>query len=349
MRNFLQSEVQNLRRSPVLLVSSEPASGDAVLKQVADATQWIQFTLAQQFGLRTVPCTVSSAYPSLQELDSRKDLLRRTGASSIVAVGSGAAIDLAKALAQDKKESIDQLILVPATYSSTIASGATHSLFLDSVEETLVPIPTAAASDAVGACPTTIAPLDSNYIAPLDASHVLYGTLAVALDAHLRQSPLPLLEDVTSNLHKLIVENPDQELEDESARVLLFQAGSLLSFGLSKEDRSVPLALASALIPSLFPHEHMLTFWSALVPGLCHVLQEDLSLSPQVRAIVDMLVAGGMSNCPSVFVEDEQLGGGASLDSAFSHVQSNQTTWNAFDINSKVLKTILQHSHIQLD
>lgn len=348
-QRFLQAEANNLRQSPVLLVASDPAPSNPSVKQVADATQWVQFTLAQQFGLRTVPCSVSSAYPSLQDLESRKDLLRRTGASSIVGVGSGAAIDLAKALAQDKKDAIDQLILVPSTYASTIASGASHSLFLDSAEETLVPLPNRP-GQAFGdnSCPTTVAPLDSKYTAPLDTLHVLFGTLAVALDCYLRQSPLPLLEDVTATLYDLLVENPDQELDDEVARVLMYQAGTLLSFGLDKEDRSIPLALSSALIPTQFPHAHILTFWSALVPGLCQSLNEKASLPPQPREIVEKLLSGSMSNCPSVAVLDDQLPGVGSLLAAIGQVQTNQTIWKSFDVNSAILKSVLEHSHVQV-
>eukprot|EP00593_Proboscia_inermis_P010925 CAMPEP_0171325192 /NCGR_PEP_ID=MMETSP0816-20121228/116649_1 /TAXON_ID=420281 /ORGANISM="Proboscia inermis, Strain CCAP1064/1" /LENGTH=315 /DNA_ID=CAMNT_0011824297 /DNA_START=330 /DNA_END=1278 /DNA_ORIENTATION=+ len=145
LKSYLQSELNVLRWAPVLLISSNAGASSSKLKPVADSCQWVQFTLGQQFSMRTVPTTISLAFPTKDSLDQTLELMQRTGASSVVSVGSGAAMDLGKAVQATLGSSTDAkktpLILVPTTYGGVLAAGVSHSLFLDGNEETLVPLP----------------------------------------------------------------------------------------------------------------------------------------------------------------------------------------------------------------
>lgn len=359
LQQFLQNELPVLQQSPILVVTSEPSATAVPLTPVSDASRLVQFTLSQQMGLRTVPATISSAFPSTQDMESRIDLLRRTGASSIVAVGSGAAMDLAKALAGDKKNAIEQLILVPSTYGAVIASGASHSLLLDTVEETLVPTPGEKPSFT-----TVVAPLDLKHTATTgmdhSSSHVLYASLAIVLDAGLRKSHHPLLGDIVQELYGFCVKDPTQEPSHDVLLDLCYRSGNILSYGLASEDRSAPMALASALIPPIFPDVHILTFWASLVPGLCHALQSSLSASSKsnsssndvgsIGPIIQELAKGVLansnywSNIPRLKVADESMQGFSIPDMAQSHIQSNATVWKCFDLPNNVLTGILQKS-----
>jgi hypothetical protein len=94
LRSYLESEIGVLRQTPVLLISSEAGASSPKLKPVADSCRWIKLTTAQKFAMRTVPTTISSAFPTKDALEQTLELMQRTGASSVVSVGSGAAMDL---------------------------------------------------------------------------------------------------------------------------------------------------------------------------------------------------------------------------------------------------------------
>jgi hypothetical protein len=341
LRQFLQSELPVLQQSPILVVTSEPSADAVPLAPMSDASRLVQFTLSQQLGLRTVPVTISSAFPSIQDLESRLDLLRRTGASSIVAVGSGAAMDLAKVLAREKKDTIEQLILVPSTFGGVIASGASHSLLLDTVEETLVP-----SLGEQPSCPTIVAPLDAKYTASMGhPSHVLYASLAIVLDAGLRKSYHPLVDGMVQDLYRFCVEDPKQEISHDALLDLCYRSGSLLSYGLGSEDRSAPLALAASLIPPIFPHVHILTFWASLLPGLCRALQSASNVGDPMQELATGVLANiDWSNIPKLAVADESMQGFSIPDMALSHIQANATVWKCFDLPNSVLTEILQQS-----
>jgi Iron-containing alcohol dehydrogenase len=356
LQTFLHKECSNLQQSPVLIVSSEPSvaaassggAGAVSLPQVKNASQWLHFTLSKQFGFRTVPVTISSAFPTVQDVESRGEMIRRTGASSIVAVGSGAAMDLAKALAAtDKNHSMEQLLLVPSTNAAMMAAGSSHSLLLDSVEETLIPHP------RLVTCPTTVVPLDPRYTADMDSTVAVYAVAAIVLDAALRKSSNPLLPELVSELlhHLELVDVPlvprTLMITQEEIMSLCYRAGNLLSYGLGSEDRSSPIALASSLIPSIFPHVHILSFWANLVPGLCHTLQQSspvLMTGPIQDLVGRILAHEEWKHFARVTVADESKKGFSVPDMALSHIQSNTALCKTFDMPHRLLIDILQHS-----
>ena len=332
LRSYLQSELDALRRAPVLLISSEAGAVETssnninTIKAVADSCQWMKFTLGQQFAMRTVSTTISSAFPTKDSLEQTLELMQRTGASSVVSVGSGAAMDLGKAVqanlvgsscssnsnsdgAQNTSKNTP-LILVPTTYSGILAAGASHSLFLDAEEDTLVPLPQhhqgileAATPDGTGAHHATVSTLEpQTYMEHLDADKfdvLLYAVSAILVDAGLRKSThlsLPILLQDTIDLISLrdTINAPTTTTDSDVAKVssemmalttplmnLLYQSAGLLSYGLSsdggfdeEDNRSITLALGSSLIPTLFPETHPLSFIASLAPGICRYYSE---------------------------------------------------------------------------
>lgn len=337
LRNYLRSESPYLRQSPVLVVASEPAVNDPNrLTVVAESCQAVNFVLAQEMGLRTVQSSISSAFPTTDDLEQRLELLRRTGASSVIAVGSGAAMDLSKVLPFHKD--IEHVILVPSTSAAMFAASSSHALFLDRAEETLVPLPGAMQEPN---CKITIAPLESNYVAPAESTHVLYASLALILDACYRKSSHPRLSEIVQNATSLL-EDTEEKFTHDKGMELLYEAGQLASYGLGQEDRSTPIALASSLIPSIFPHVHVLTFFASLLPGICELL--DAPEFGSATKLVEQVKKFSPDSIPQITVTDKSLDGFSIPDMSLSHIRSNQTVWKSFDVPDKILVEILERS-----
>ncbi|MGK3735521.1 MAG: hypothetical protein ACI90V_002362 [Bacillariaceae sp.] len=384
LRKYLKSELNDLRRAPILLIASSSTSESVNLKSVTDSCQWMKFTLGQEFRLRTIPTTISSAFPTKESLQETMELMRRTGASTVVSVGSGAAMDLAKAVQTDLEEkrnddddddggyNSNRMILVPTTYSGILAAGTSHSLLLDNDEETLVPYPRNYQNIDVGSRVTTVGTLDiKNYMEPVDDAKfdvLLYAVSAILLDAGLRKSSHPNLLKLlhkTIDLITLRNSNSNKDMTTLSEAIpeltnLLYQSGGLISYGLGsgdleEDDRSVTIALGSSLIPTIFPETHPISFIAGLVPGLCHYhsctstgdhINDDVK--EQLQKLVEILQQRpseeGMHPPPSLSTKDESLQGFSIPDMALSHIQSNQHTWKPLDVPDDVLMNVLQHS-----
>ncbi len=366
LRAHLQSELTNLRQTPVLVISSEVgASSSTKIKPVADSCQWVKLTLAQHFSMRTVPTTISSAVPTRDSLEQTLELMQRTGAASVVSVGSGAAMDLGKAVQatlenDQKSEKKTPLILVPTTFSGVLASGASHSLFLDNEEETLVPFPQShqAIVDTVDgsdnsshAIVSTLEP--EKYMEPIDATKVdelLYAVAAILLDASLRESSHPSLPMLLQNTTNLISQQRDNDEMDATSLIpLLYQSAGLLSYGLGdgfeeEDNRSITIALASSLIPTLFPETHPTSFLASLTPGICHLLTEQQSENEPLEELVNALQEQfEMKPPPSLVPVDESLQGFSVPDMALSHIQANQAVWKPADVSDDIFVQVLQH------
>jgi hypothetical protein len=260
-------------------------------------------------------------------------------------------MDLAKALHHGEKGlSLEHIILDPSTYAVVLASSSSHSLFLDPVEETLVPIPKDDKTTTNNCTTTTIVPLDSKYIAPIDnSSHVLYASLALILDACYRKSDNLHLPQLLQTVSDLLDDDEKKELSHDKAMELLYESGRLVSYGLGREDRSTPIALAASLIPQLFPHVHVLTFLASLLPGLCHQCsasssEDDAAIRHVVERILVRAASSEVHAFPQLTVADETLEGFSVPDMALSHIRSNQTVWNSLDVPDSTLTEILQYS-----
>lgn len=195
LRDYIRHNVAHLRSSPCLLISSAPPPGalsTAVagtktpastkssseqqktqkerlkLQQQQNETRVRSFVerntqhLTLEFGLRTVPCRISSAFPTLASVNEAVSLAKRAGLKEgggpghgvIIGIGSGAAMDLAKAVAdtlfgnispcEDSHETIPagsaSLVLAPCTLGGVWAASSNSSIsLLDTKEEILLP------------------------------------------------------------------------------------------------------------------------------------------------------------------------------------------------------------------
>lgn len=191
LRDYIRHNITHLRSSPCLVISSSapPAISTAVagtktsktsvsssnelklqrqqkLRVQSFVERNVQY-LTMEFNLRTVPCHISSAFPTLSSVTEAVSLAKRAGLKDgggsgcgvIVGIGSGAAIDLAKAVADtlfgnasicnnsgddsnvdNDPESSASLILAPCTLGGVwSATSNSPSILLDTKEEMLLP------------------------------------------------------------------------------------------------------------------------------------------------------------------------------------------------------------------
>jgi hypothetical protein len=230
------------------------------------------------------------------------------GATHIVGVGSGVALDLSKALHQRMQHSSGdnqddlRLTLVPGTLGACCASVTNQSLLLDVDEEALIiaedgkigtGIRSVVVDDNVMAIPSWVSGGPTNIATVSDAA---LASIVIALDSlldvdcngegekwelitkTLYHSQLVLesfLEESTNSSDKeskaLTLKNSDKA----NAIQAMLCSGQLLSNGMENEReyahsirRSIPLALSSALLPRYFPHGNWLTFTASLLPGI---------------------------------------------------------------------------------
>jgi hypothetical protein len=163
LSSYLGSNISKLRKSKTLIISSAPAPAkqhDATPQKVdRDLQRYLtllqehigkcEFYTSMQYNLKTVSYgknTLFGAYPTKNDIESTMELMRRTGATNIIGVGSGAAMDLAKICFyeysnQDDSFLIDgaQLILNPSTLGATLTSTSRDCLSLCTQEEALIP------------------------------------------------------------------------------------------------------------------------------------------------------------------------------------------------------------------
>jgi len=119
--------------------------------QISSHSKAVQFFTSMQHNLKTVQYgdnTLTSSFPTQDNINQAMDLMRRMGVdNSIIGVGNGAAIDLAKACYLNMTKNSDigsnqeqqqQLVLIPSTLGGILASASKRSLILDVHEEALI-------------------------------------------------------------------------------------------------------------------------------------------------------------------------------------------------------------------
>jgi len=196
MSNYLASNISKLRKSKTLIISSAASAAPPATKQNATAPPpqkvdrhlkryltsiqehigKCEFYTSMQYNLKTVSygkSTLFGAYPTKNDIESVMELMRRTGATNVMGVGSGAAIDLAKicfyeCFKQDDSFVTDdgaQLILHPSTLGATLTATSRDCLSLCTQEEALLPY----------YCPETLKCKD------FDDIHVIVDEKAIAV------------------------------------------------------------------------------------------------------------------------------------------------------------------------
>jgi len=219
------------------------------------------------------------------------DLARRAGAQLVIGIGSGAAIDLAKAVAAINPDNAMEVILSPATLGASMASTSDDSLILSTEEEALLPLSSAFDEKLTyRKVPTTIL-VNENDIVVADAqnssplqnkvvsyhhnplAHGAIASLTIALDSALYLSEKNdcghLLEEYNDIIHHTIQqaigalhEQPncsnDSVCPSKSRKLYTINAtlhsGKLLNLGNYKDStrcRSAPISIASSLLTSV--------------------------------------------------------------------------------------------------
>lgn len=326
LRKFLQSEQEHLSKSPVLIVSSavsNHAPPSAHVAAVDKACRKVEFHTSMELGLRTVQSHVTSVFPTVENVNAALAMAKRTGATSVIGVGSGAAMDLTKAILQQTGGHMTG-ILVPSTCGAILASTSSHPLLLDTREEALI-LPE---NDGNSVTYEATIVLEQDSIADIYEDVAGHARLAIFLDAHMRGDH--------ERSGKFAMEM-EQKANDGNSTISDFfpDAGRLLSFGITEGSvRSSPLALAASLIPTCFPNAPMLTFMASLLPGIIQVMgaQQDFAEDLSDKTV------------PSLASLTVRADGAKSVETLMSHVKANRALWNCVDVDDRTLEAILHHS-----
>lgn len=189
--NYIRQNISHLRASPCLIISSSPppntvstaiagtkspSSISSDTKQQKEQSELLKLQQQQndprihsfverntqsitlEYNLPAVSCHISSAFPTIQTVHETISLAKRAGLKEgggvIIGLGSGAAIDLSKAVADtlfndnispfSKSDDTDgggaSLVLAPATLGGLLsATSNSPSILLDTKEEMLLP------------------------------------------------------------------------------------------------------------------------------------------------------------------------------------------------------------------
>jgi len=176
-----------------------------------------------EYNLKSIQTTISSAYPTLHDVNEALDLAKRAGLGSggvVIGIGSGAAIDLAKAVNDTlfekninsndgrTKENDDSLVLAPCTLSGLwAATSNSPSILLDTKEEMLLPhLSTSSWNDVSAIRRETVVTLDDSKLWDLPPLYTPFlpikrseYTCAPSL-AHVAAAILVVLLDVCRSL-----------------------------------------------------------------------------------------------------------------------------------------------------
>jgi hypothetical protein len=311
IRSVLQSKLSSLKQSPVLIIGSKPANEAFLDTKVGSVLHKLHHHASMEFDLKVIQSSVSSAFPTKSDVTKCIELAQRTGAGTLMAVGSGAAMDLCKIVAS--KYQCDEVILVPATSGGIIASSASGSLFLDEHEEAIH------ASEC--GSPNTTLVID-------DIIHHKYAqqsALLIALDAMHRNT-----DENADNTTKICQLSFSGELTEA-----LLLAGPLLSFGDKGHERSPILTLATSLIPMVYSNSHILEFWASLLPGKMQNMSNEMLVEYR-QALTEV-----QGECPKLA---EMSVDNLPLSKLMEYIHDNQVEWNTPEVYDGVFEALLESS-----
>jgi len=346
LESFLKAEKSRYDHAPVVLITGQPfvskPSDRKPHNDQIDATgKEMEHVLRHKLRLHTVTAEAGyNSFPTVSACHEAFALADRVGASTIVATGTGVAIDLAKAVAASNKN-VEQLVLCPGTLGGALASTSTHPLLLDPVEEALLyqqheqELVRSSGQPARKDVATVIAPLNEKIeMDELYKRNSILAAVTIALDCIYRDAggDAKSVEAILEK-GKLLLANVDS-VDFADISELCYMAGELLSFGLADngETRSVSLALASSLFPtSDWGQFNTMTLWASLAP----TLREAVLIRHPERDIPSL------PHAPTVVTNE-------SVDELLSHIHANQALWNCFDCSDEEFREILG-KHVLVD
>ena len=324
---FLQTRRPDLSRHPLLLVSNsdERAVGPSAInahaeeKESDEAVKKVRFLTTQALGLRCVPATISSRFPTLSDVDTSTNLMQRSGASQIIGTGDSAAVGLAR-ISSTTNSTVRETILMPTTVSSLFECCTSHSLLLDVHEETIV----AKRHDREGSVETIV--VDVTSIASLESDVTKFALEALRLDSLL----------VGGNGHdtKQGVEvDTDENNGGVDAVDQMVHLGRGLSFGEDISPRSALVATAVSLMPTVFPTTSLFTLWASLLPGLQYVTVGESDNTGNIPTDSLLPKLASLAITPQT------------VDQMLQTIRENRASWGqVLDVDDAVLEAILQYS-----
>jgi len=235
-------------------------------------------------NVKCITITIDAAFPTYQKVSEAMALAHRAGVgSTIIGVGSGPAMDLAKALSAELSRGDDgKLILAPATLGGMYAASSPTTILLDTHEEMLLP--------SFGGFKAEIA-YDGKYFAhtPLcsfndvSLAHVAAALLTITLDLarvidesganddkNKSAQMLSVASTFASVLQSATITTKDKVNLSEVQQELL-QAILQLN-ALQTNEETIPQTLVNALLPTYFPQNHIFTYIASMLPGVCETL-----------------------------------------------------------------------------
>jgi hypothetical protein len=304
LQSHISQSLSKLRPSTTIIISSSPTiQADKVPRKTDQSLKAFSNHLKEQveksyfyplqFNLKTVSygSHLIAKYPVENDLQLALEMMKRTGSTNVIGVGSGPAIDLAKACHAESDQG--ELILCPSTLGGLLASTSKQSILLSQEEETLMP-------HKIGNQDNVTVVMDQKGIAIpswVSREHDSRRNDATALDAALAGLVISLdaaisleNDDHFDKYSTIIAQNIEAsskcidafahkyEVSEEvklNAIHAMLQSGSLLSYGDGNIRRSVPHALTSALLPRYFPHGNWITFTASILPGLVSAIHDD--------------------------------------------------------------------------
>lgn len=334
IRKLLQSDKGRFAAAPILLIQS--TNDDDKSKELLCAKQ-VHFLLAQQLGLRTVVSNSLglSAFPTTESVQQQADLCARVGAATICAVGSDAAMHLAKATAQ--LQQMDELILIPATYSAVLATTLERSLLVDTKEETLVPDKRTITSNKGPTLSVTIALPDATMLDLTDkeaTNEAAFAVLAFCLAREHQGESFndEIITQLQSFLSLTRADKPKEALQPLATSLQL--VGQDINWGYGQRGRrDVSLAIAVSLLPKIFPTSRTTSIMASHAPTLLinggNNNNTDTRLAPLYHDLVELLGE------PNALVCNQ------SVDTLLGVVRENQAAWNCLDVRKQVMALCL--------
>jgi Iron-containing alcohol dehydrogenase len=352
MQQFLQKEKSRFR-SMILVVSAPIEEPSAESRSVlSHSIRHTQYLLQQKLGYSAIIANCSSsAFPTFQDVENVTQLAQRMGADVIAAVGSGNAIDVAKAAALGNTL-VDKLLLIPLTYGASIAALSSHALLYDETENAVLPQPQIEAStEQQPNSSRTVLLLNDRTL--FDTTSYLDCTLLALLSLLLDwmyqhgtseegASSYPKILSIAEEILACLTPTArdledDRSLHDRRVDLCQLIGHRYLSFGgHPSEPRCIPLALATSLIPHSFSQYSLMTVLASFVPAYCEILQADMEqIDPEITALLQRIP---VAKAPKI-ITNEPYG------SLLSHIHANQALWNCYDTekDDTVYRSLLRH------
>ena len=264
-------------------------------------------------NIKSIPITIDAAFPTVQKVDEALALASRAGVKDgvVLGIGSGPAMDLAKALSARLHVGGGTLVLAPATLGGMYAASSPQTLLLDTSEEMLLPQSSDVKADvAYDAKYFSCAPL---FTAGKEVSmaHVGAALLTIALDMErMTNGQTEQLKAVASSC-AAVLNAAAAKNESSDSQQQLMEAMTLLSTLQSHE--TIPQTLTNALLPTYFPQNHIFTYFGCMLPGLCETLDANRAKSDIAQSILESNSESSLSKWASSIAKGAGIPSMASL------------------------------------